>query len=52
MSVIIFFSASKKIFFNAEMVCKQLLFCVKAATRLIPHIIMNQFYWLKDNHMT
>ena len=32
MSVIIFFSASKKKFF-AEMMCKQLLFCVKAATR-------------------
>jgi hypothetical protein len=31
MSVIIFFSASKNIFF-AEMMCKQLIFCVKAAT--------------------
>jgi hypothetical protein len=33
MSVIIFFSASIS-FFLAEMMCKQLIFCVKAATRL------------------
>jgi hypothetical protein len=34
MSEIIFFSASKKFFFFAEMMCKQLIFCVKAATHL------------------
>ena len=34
MSVIIFFSASKNNFLFAEMMCKQLIFCVKAATRL------------------
>jgi hypothetical protein len=33
MSVIIFSSASSNLFFT-EMMCKQLIFCVKAATRL------------------
>jgi hypothetical protein len=33
MSVIIFFSASKTILF-AEIMCKQLIFCERAATRL------------------
>jgi hypothetical protein len=34
MSVIIFFSASKNIVF-AELMCKQLIFCARAATRLV-----------------
>ena len=39
MSVIIFFSASKNNIFFAEMMCKQLIFCVKAATRL-PNLVV------------
>jgi hypothetical protein len=42
MSVIIFFSASKTFFF-VEMMCKQLIFCVKAATRLV-ETIFNELY--------
>jgi hypothetical protein len=37
--LIIFFSASIT-FFIAEMMCKQLIFCVRAATRLIGDVII------------
>ena len=48
MSVIIFFSASKKFFF-AEMMCKQLIFYVKVATRLtmypkIPYLKLQAYH--------
>jgi hypothetical protein len=45
-SVIIFFSASKQFFF-AEMMCKQLIFCVKAAIRL-PMSVMLLFIDFKN----
>ena len=46
MSIIIFFSASKQIFL-AEMMCKQLIFCVNAAIRL-PMSVMLLFIDFKN----
>ena len=30
----------------------QHLILIRSGIDIIPHIIKNQFYWLKDNHMT
>jgi hypothetical protein len=50
---IIYFLVQAKTFFVAEMMCKQLIFCVKAATRLAtgatqPYVYVDQLSLIFD----